>query len=211
MLVHQRVGHVGSVFPTSELEVPTVRPHQFCGFAGFGATQALNTVAVSASAVGLCGCAALIGVSWRPPDLLGPGFVSTWGRPLYGHQNMGEHDDKSYGFFCPYGNFRRWRMTSELLGVCGLESFWLFHVVSSNFFCPEGHVFQTCFLRLQVFTKSSATSPKLSTSRASPSHRVCGESSVRRVERTKEPLQRSGCLGLGRWRWGDWEKHGDLM
>ena len=32
-------------------------------------------------------------------------------------------------------------MTSELLGVCGLESFWLFHVVSSNF-C---HTWGPCF------------------------------------------------------------------
>jgi hypothetical protein len=57
--------------------------------------------------------------------------------------------------------------------------FMLFPVI---FFVHEGHVFQTCFLRLQVFTKSSATSPKLSTlsTLESRSRRVCGESSVRR-------------------------------
>ena len=114
---------------------------------GFAGSQALNTVAVSASAVGLCGCAALIGVSWQPPDLLYMG-LSQHGEDLcmilHGHSNMGEQgeqDDQSRAIFAmgilqlrlkfkfpPWLTFNfqhhpelcRW-MTSELLVIFGLE------------------------------------------------------------------------------------------
>ena len=125
---------------------------------GFGPiTQALNTVAVSASAVGLCGCAALIGVSWD--------------------------DDKSYGIFAHMGTFAAGGWLLHCWVFADLNHFGCFMLFPVIFFVThEGHVFQTCFLRLQVFTKSSATSPKLSTlsTLESRSRRVCGESSVRR-------------------------------